>query len=406
VSLRLAYMTGQYPRVTDTFIQREVAMLRELGHHVVTFSVRKPPEDQNVGAETEAERKTTIYLLPPRGLFSAHLDLLLRSPKNYFLAFALACKTCPPGFRAIALQIAYFAEAAMVARLMKRDSLSHLHNHLADSSCSVAAIASQMGGFTFSFTTHIELNDEPKRWWVGEKIRRALFVNCISYFGRGQMMYLSSPEFWSKLRVVHCGVAPTVFEVKKHVGRGNHVLFVGRLAPAKGLPILLDALAQLEDVTLTIAGDGPEREFLQHEARRLDINERVVFLGYQSQEQVRALLRRVDVFAMTSLVEGIPVVLMEAMAAGVPVVATNISGIPELVHDGQNGFLVPPSDATATALAIRRLIEAADLRNQFALAGRKTIEEGFDLHAESRWLASILTAALAGGNKAVRPTRH
>jgi colanic acid/amylovoran biosynthesis glycosyltransferase len=396
-------MTGQYPRVTDTFIQREVAMLRELGHHVMTFSIRKPPEDQNVGAETAAERKATVYVLPPRRLLRAHLDQLLRSPKNYFRAFALAWKSCPPGTRAIALQMAYFVEAAMVAQLMRKNSLSHLHNHFADSSCSVAAIAAQMGGFTFSFTTHIELNDEPKRWWVGEKIRRALFVNCISHFGRSQMMYLSPPELWNKLRIVHCGVTPSLFEVKKHIGRGQHVLYVGRLAPAKGLPVLLDAIAQLDGVMLTIAGDGPEREFLQNQVRSLDIVDRVTFLGYQSQQEVRALLKRVDAFAMTSFVEGVPVVLMEAMAAGVPVVATYISGIPELVHDGRNGFLVAPSDATATASAIRRLLEDADLRDQFAKAGRKTIEQEFDLQAESRWLASILTGALAGRNEGVRP---
>jgi colanic acid/amylovoran biosynthesis glycosyltransferase len=406
VSLRLAYMTGQYPRVTDTFIQREVAMLRELGHHVVTFSVRKPPEEKNIDAEIAAETKSTVYLLPPRGLLNSHLNQIFRSPRSYLLALALAWKTCPPGIRAMVLQIAYFAEAAIVAQLMKKDALSHLHNHFADSSCSVAAIAAQMGGFTFSFTTHIELNDEPKRWWVGEKIRRALFVNCISHFGRSQLMYFSSPEHWDKLRIVHCGVTPTLFDVKKHSGRAHHVLYVGRLAPAKGLPVLLDAIARLSDVTLTIAGDGPERAFLQDKARRLGIVERVTFLGYQSQKQVRALLQHVDVFAMTSFVEGIPVVLMEAMAAGIPVVATYISGIPELVRNGQNGFLVPPSDANATVSAIRRLTDDADLRNQFAIAGRETIEQEFDLQAEARWLASILIGALAGRNEGVRPPRH
>ena len=260
-----------------------------------------------------------------------------------------------------------------------------------------------MGGFTFSFTTHIELNDEPMRWWVDEKIRRALFVNCISYFCRSQMMYLSRPNCWKKLRVVHCGLDADLYEAKRHEGRGDQVLYVGRLAPAKGLPILLEAIAQLEDVKLTIAGDGPDREMLEEKARVLNISERVTFLGYQSQQQVRALLKSADAFAMSSFVEGIPVVLMEAMAAGVPVVATCISGIPELVRDGLNGFLVSPGDVTTTASAIGRLLEDADLRNRFAIAARKTIERDFDIRAELRWLALILASALAGKCAGIRP---
>jgi glycosyltransferase involved in cell wall biosynthesis len=396
-------MTGQYPRVTDTFIQREVATLRELGYHVQTVSVRKPPENQNVGDETEAARKSTVYLLPPSGLIRAHLGQFLLSPKRYFGALALAWTTCPPGVRAMARQIAYFAEAAMLARLMKRKSLLHLHNHFADSSCSVAAIAAEMGEFTFSFTTHIELNDEPKRWWVDEKIRRALFVNCISYFGRSQLMYLSPPECWTKLRIVHCGVDPNLFQVKKHQGRGDKILYVGRLAVAKGLPILLEAVAKIEGIQLDIAGDGSERKHLEEQAGALNISERVKFLGYQSQQQVRRLMKDADAFVMSSFVEGVPVVLMEAMAAGVPVVATRISGIPELVRDGQNGFLVSPGDAKAAAHAIRCLLEDAELRNEFAAAGRETIEREFNIQTESSWLARILTSALAGKSEGLRP---
>jgi colanic acid/amylovoran biosynthesis glycosyltransferase len=357
VSLRLAYMTGEYARVTDTFIQREVMTLRALGHHVQTFSVRKPPKEENIGAETMAARKSTVYLLPPRGIFAAHLAQLLSSPRRYFSALALAWKNCPPGVRAMALQIAYFAEAAMLARLIKKHSLSHLHNHFADSSCSVAAIAAEMGGFTFSITMHgpAELY-EPNFWWIGEKIRRALFVNCISHFCRSQAMLFAPVDCWEKLRIVHCGVDPDLFEVKRHQGPGERLLFVGRLAKAKGLPILLEATAKVEGATLDIAGDGPDRSMLEDKARSLSISDRVNFLGYQSQQQVRKLLTQADVFVMSSFAEGLPVVLMEAMAAGVPVVATDVAGIPELVRDGHSGLLVSPGDASAAG---KRICEIA-----------------------------------------------
>ena len=199
VSLRLAYLTGQYPRATDTFIQREVATLRGLGHHVQTFSVRKPPTTEAIGSDAASTSISTIYLLPPHGLLAAHLIQLLLAPKKYLSALALAWKTSPPGIRAMARQAAYFAEAAILVRLMRKHSLPHLHNHFGDSSCSVAAIASVMGGFTFSFTLHGPAEFyEPRFWWIGEKIRLALFVNCISHFCRSQAMTLVPVDYWGK----------------------------------------------------------------------------------------------------------------------------------------------------------------------------------------------------------------
>ena len=404
VSLRLAYLTGQYPRPTDTFIQREVAALRALGHHVQTFSVRRPPETENVGPETAAERKSTVYLLPPRDLIGSHLLQLLFGPAKYFSALRLAWKRCPPGILAMARQFAYFAEAGMLAGLMRKHSLSHLHNHFSDSSCSVAAIAAEMGGFTFSFTMHGPGEFfEPKLWWIDEKIKLALFVNCISYFCRSQAMIFAPLDCWDKLRIVHCGVEPSLFEVKHHEGRGSRLLFVGRLTAAKGLPILLDAVARLEGATLDIVGDGPDREMLECYAQACDVSSRVRFLGYRAQQEIRELLKQADVFVMSSFAEGVPVVLMEAMAAGVPIVATRIAGIPELVRDGHTGLLVSPGDVDATAHAVRRLLDDPDLRNCLAIAGRATVEREYDVQAESRWLATILTSALIGKNEGLRP---
>ena len=394
--MRLGFLTGQYPRATDTFIQREVAMLRSLGYHVQTFSIRKPPATENVSAEVEAIRRSTIYLLPPANLLRAHLTQLFSSPKRYLSALSLAIRTCPPGFRALLRQGAYFAEAAMLAQLMREHSLSHLHNHFSDSSCSVAAMAAELGGFTFSFTMHGPAEFlEPRLWWIDEKVRRALFVNCISHFCRSQAMLFSPVDCWDKLMIVHCGVEPDLFEMRQHTGRGKKLLFVGRLAAAKGLPVLLDAIAKLDDVTLEIAGDGPDRLMLVEQARRLGIAERVRFLGYQSQAQVRDLLKQADIFVLTSFAEGVPVVLMEAMAAGVPVITTRIAGIPELVKDGESGLLIAPGDAGATAAAIHQLVEDPSLRTRLAAAGRRKVEQEFDIGVEARRFAAILARALA-----------
>ena len=279
VQLRVGYITGHYPRATDTFIQREVSMLRALGHHVQTFSVRKPPETENVSREIGLERASTIYLLPPHALIRAHLKHVLSSPRRYFSAVALAWKHRSPGLRGTGRQIAYFAEAGMLARLMQKHSLSHLHNHFADSSCSVVALAAAMGG-TFSFTMHGPAEFfEPKQWWIGEKIRRALFVNCISYFCRSQAMVFAPLSCWKKLRIVHCGIDPALFSFRNHQASGRHLLFVGRLTVEKEIPILLKSVSEIDGATLDIAGDGPDRESLIAEARRLGILIASVFLA-------------------------------------------------------------------------------------------------------------------------------
>lgn len=406
MTLRVAYMTGEYPRATDTFIQREVKALRQHGVHVETFSVRRPAEKESVGPEQQAEQEGTHYLLPPSPLelIKAHGAALVTSPVRYVSALRLALRTRPPGLKAWLRQMAYFGEAGLVARRMRSHRLMHLHNHLIDSSCTVAMLAAEMGGFSFSFTMHGP--DFELVWWrLDEKIRRALFVCCISHYCRSQGMVFGPPEKWERMHIVHCGVDPALFVPVRHEGPGHRLLFVGRLAAAKGLPILVDAVARLRKtrpgLQLTIAGDGPDRQQLQEMCRRLGIESAVRFMGYQAQAQVRELLRESDVFAMASFAEGVPVVLMEAMAAGVPVVATRIAGIPELVEDGRCGFLVPPGDPDALTHRIEELLADSDLRNAFASAGREKVECEFNLAHESERLHEILTARLEGRAVAV-----
>jgi colanic acid/amylovoran biosynthesis glycosyltransferase len=404
--LRVAYMTGQYPRATDTFIQREVAALRGRGVFVQTFSIRKPEAKENVGPEQQAEGARTHYVLPARfaAILRAHAGLLLAKPRRYLAALKTALTVRPPGVKAMVWQAAYFVEAGVVADRAAALKLSHLHNHFSNSSCSVAMLAAQLGGFTFSFTMHGPAEFyEPKYWRIDEKIRRALFVACISNFCRSQAMVFAPQECWEKLHIVHCGVDPADFNsagVKPPSGEGSRLLFVGRLAGVKGLPILLDAVARLKQghpgIELTVAGDGPDREKLVAQSQRLGIGANVRFPGYQSQRQVRELLGRTDVFVMASFAEGVPVVLMEAMAARVPVVATQIAGVPELVEDGVSGFLVPPGDPIALADKVDRLLRDGNLRCDFGRAGSEKVSRDFNILTEAEKLCQILTTAIAG----------
>jgi colanic acid/amylovoran biosynthesis glycosyltransferase len=402
--LRIGYMTGQYPRATDTFIQREVAALRGRGVFVQTFSIRKPASKENVGPEQQAEGASTFYVLPARfsAALRAHFRLLLGKPRRYLLSLKTALTVRPAGLKALVWQAAYFVEAGVVADRVAALQLAHLHNHFSNSSCSVAMLAAQLGGFTFSFTMHGPAEFyEPKYWRIDEKIRRALFVACISNFCRSQAMVFAPRAFWEKLHIVHCGVNPADFDSgsDRTDAQAMRLLFVGRLAGVKGLPILLDAVARLRQshprLKLTVAGDGPDGEMLKDQSKRLGIEANVDFVGYQSQQQVRELLFNTDVFVMASFAEGVPVVLMEAMAARVPVVATQIAGVPELVENGVSGLLVPPGDAVALASKIDRLLHDKELRAELGRAGREKVSRDFNLHTEAEKLCEIFMASLA-----------
>ena len=408
--MRIAYLTGEYPRATDTFIQREVANLRSMGADVHTFSIRRTDDEHIVGEEQKIERDRTFYILPPNllNIIVVHLSLLLTSPQKYIETIKLAWSTSQPGLRGAFYQLFYFLEAGIVAQQIKKRQIQHLHNHIAEASGTVAMLAAQMGGFTYSFTLHGPyIFFKAYQWRLDEKIKRALFVCCISNFARSQGMIFAPTDKWHKMHIIHCGVDPVLFNAVSHQQQGKRLLFVGRLAAAKGLPILLESLAiikkQHPGVELTVVGDGSDRKDLQQMTVSLGLSQNVNFVGYKSQTEVREYFQQTDVFVMSSFAEGIPVVLMEAMAAAVPVVATQIAGISELVEDGINGYLVAPGNSDILAVRIAKLLKYSELRTEFGIAGRAKVEKDFNIHYEAARLYQLINSALENRVEAIRP---
>lgn len=393
-------MLGTYPRATDTFIQREVQAVRAAGVEVETFAVRTPGEDQLVGPEQRTEHARTSYLLAsgPGALTGAVLRLLVRHPLRWGQAAATAWSGRLPGARDTLLLVVYFAEAALLARRARAGRIDHLHNHFGDQSGTVTMLAAQLAGLPFSMTVHgPDIFFDRQRWRLDVKTDRAAFVACISHFSRSQVMSVSDPAGWSRLHIVHCGVTPSVFAEPVDDPARLSLLTVGRLDRVKGVDVLLEALrlvgAQGQRPHLDIVGDGPDRARLERRVRDLGLTGQVSFLGYLDQAQVRERLRQTDVFALPSFAEGVPVVLMEAMAARVPVLATNVMGVSELVDDGVVGFLVPPGDARALAERLQALIACGPAqRRNMGGAGRRKVEQEFDVGVEGRKLAALFAS--------------
>ncbi len=405
---RIAYLTSLYPAMSHTFILREIEALRRLGFDVLPCAIRRPDIGKLPGAPEQKAAAETYYVLAAARklwpLFAAQGQLFSR-PGRYFRTLMLAWQTSAPGMRARLYQLIYFAEATVLARYLRKKNVTHLHNHFADVSANVAMLTAELADIPFSYTLHgpAELF-EPQRWHLREKTARAAFVACISHFARSQVMYFADPEHWHKLKIIHCGVEPELYDRPKN-SLGNEttrLLFVGRLTAIKGLRVLLEAFAEAQKqhggLQLTLVGDGDDRAHLERLAAPL--GDAVQFTGYQTQEQVAAQLNAADIFVLPSFAEGVPVVLMEAMASTTPVISSLLAGIPELVEDGVSGYLVRPGDAQMLAARIKDLAGNPERRFTMGLAGREKIRAEFNVAPEAARIASLF---LEGPGKPIRP---
>ena len=188
-------------------------------------------------------------------------------------------------------------------------------------------------------------------------------------------------EYWMKfepgtVRVVHNGspAPPSAVAPVSSVPGELRIGAVGRLAPEKGIDVLMSAMGSVPSARLLVVGDGPHREALEVLAKAVGVADRVEFLGWVAQPWSAKV--HVDVLAMPSFHEGLPMVLVEAMLAGLPVVATRVGGIPEVVVDGANGLLVEPRDIFGLSEALRRMADDPALRHAMASKARADAIEG------------------------------
>lgn len=399
---RVAYLTSWYPTVSHTFILREVAALRRLGIEVLPASIRQSPPEQHPGEAEKAEALRCFNVLPAvkrPGTLIAAVGFALARPLRLTRTASLAWKMRRVGLRGIVWQMAYLIEAIILAHWLTRNNVDRLHTHFTGGVATAGMLACKLASdIPWSLTVHgpADFND-PSGWRLGLKVKHADFVACISHFARSQIMIHADPADWAKLRIVHCGIDPSLYErVANLPSKTVELLFVGRLVPLKGLRILLEAMAQVKTpVRLTIVGDGPDRAALETAAAPLGAQVR--FTGYLSQTQVADTLAASHIVVLPSFAEGVPVMLMEAMVSGLPVIAARIAGTGELVEEDVSGRLVPPGDPEALAQAIDTLAADPDLRQRMGTQGRAHVLAEFDGRAEAGRLAALFAGTLGDG---------
>ena len=398
---RLAYLVSTYPTLSMIFVLREVRGLRALGFQIETASINPPDRPMEKMTADEASEASHTYCVKRHGLpgaLLAHITALFNNAKGYGRGLALVNRMAELDLKRWFYQFMYLTEALMVGRWMRQKELAHLHVHLASQAATVGLYVKTIFGFGYSITVHgpDEFFDAGRQA-LGRKAAAADFLCCISSFARSQMMKHSAYMYWHKMVVTPLGVDVEQFAARpeREAAEVFEILCVGRLVAAKGQHMLIDAVAQLTEegrkVRLRLVGGGAGAETLRVHTARLDQPEIVVFEGPINQDRIRDFYAQADVFALPSFAEGLPVVLMEAMAMEIPCLSTHINGIPEMIRDGQDGLLVPPSDLESLTHALRRLMDDPKLRLRLARNGRKRIVERYNLPRNLERLAAVFS---------------
>jgi colanic acid/amylovoran biosynthesis glycosyltransferase len=400
--MKLIYVTSMLPfGPNEAFFIPEVRELRAKGCDVVVVPMW--PRGPVVHSDAN-ELLPLVNARPPWSLavMGAAAGEALTQPRAVLRVARVMARS--RSLKVFAKNAAIFAKGLWLARIARAERADHIHAQWASASATMAYVASELSGVSWSFTAH--------RWdiaennLIAEKAASATFVRAIDVAG-GDEIAVHMKESARKLRVIHMGVPNSVVAVRE-VARCDgplRIVVAANLVEKKGHVFALDAVLAVKKRGITVAvdfaGGGPLEGELRARAKALGLESEVHFLGVVPHDRLLGGLRegRWDVALLPSIVtgdgerEGIPVFLIEAMACGVPVVSTATGGIPELLAKG-GGILVPQRDVPALASAIETLARTPSLREELGSQGVSRVRADFTVESS---ITEILECMTGGG---------
>jgi glycosyltransferase involved in cell wall biosynthesis len=434
-SRTVAYVMKAFPRLSETFIAHEIHQLERLGLALRLYAI-KQEEEPRVHPVVGTIRAPLAHLPAATSLSGAALTRWLRDNLPAFGRAQLAVAARHPlrylATLAAALRLAWqhrgrdeagrmrlrkvyvkeFLQAGWIAAdLLRRPEVGHLHGHFCHGVATVTWFAARLTGLGFSFTAHAkdlyqrELN--PGRL-LERKLGAARFVATCTC-ANAQVLRARHPRP-DDVHAIYHGLDTDWFAPLAQAGNAEAaaplILAVGRLVEKKGFDQLVQACARLRDAgvafrCLIVGERGAAQPAIEAAIAAQGLQPQVRLHGALTQDELRRLYAEARVFALPCQVmddgdrDGFPNVLAEAMAMGVPVVSTRISGIPELIDDGEHGLLVEPRDAAALAAALQRVLGDDGLRERLARGGRARICERFDSRVTTRTLRDLFVRQLA-----------
>jgi colanic acid/amylovoran biosynthesis glycosyltransferase len=400
---RVAYVLLWFPEPSQTFVLDEVNTLARLGLDVQVYTLYGPrPASRLAGLARP--------LVPVHHLGIAATPRLLRD----LLRLNRTRNSGAASFlRRVALRRWRSLETAgealwaifagvHLAGVMAADGISHLHAPWANGPATAAWVASKESGIPFSFSARAH-DLYPPDGALEEKMAAAAFIRTNTLLNQKYLAGLC-PNLAGKVVKVYNGVSlmPPASRAAGHPP--YHLLAVGRLVPKKGFPVLLAACRLLAaaglDFHLTLAGDGPERGKIRKLIDQQGLLDRVSLPGWVPHRDMVQLLAQADLLVMPSLIapsgdrDGIPNVILESLLCEVPVVASAVAGIPEVVRDGDTGWLVPPGHPAALAQAVLAALTDPNEARRRAAQGRTMVSRDFDSERNYTRLKELFETAI------------
>lgn len=404
---KVAYILLHFPYLTETFVAEEIQALQTSGVDVQIISLL----DAGPGPVQSVSQRLLLHTWYAPGidafaLWRAQFHYLRRSPGIYLSSLLKLLrqpyKARPPV--SFLKRLMTFLKAVAVARHLEGSDLQVLHSHFAWLSGAATWICARLLDLPYTVTVHAFDIYSQKNDLLCLICEEASHVITISDYNRQQIRSLCGCQL-NTISVIHCGVNLESFQEQSQTvaeranGSQLKILSVGSLVTKKGHRHLIAACHVLKvqglDFDCSIIGGGPDEAALRQQIQANGLQEQVRLLGPLSHSDIMAAYQQHDLFVLASVVapdgdrDGIPVVLMEAGALGKPLLSTQVSGIPELVIDGQTGMLVPPGDAIALAKAIMIMANDPTLQSTLGSNARELVQAKFNIEGCVQELSRI-----------------
>jgi glycosyltransferase involved in cell wall biosynthesis len=407
--MKIAYLSNSFPEPTESYIWEEICELRQRNWEVLPCSVERPAPSLS---SLERFALQTLYVFPLQLRPSCKASW--RCISHLFLIRDLigrAIRGPEPWSRRLRA-LAHTWLGAYLAELLRETKIKHIHIHHGYFSAWVGMAAARFLHASFSMTLHgsdllVRAN------YLDVKLKHCRFCMTVSEFNR-RHIHDRYPEIDSrKILVQRLGIDPAIWQAANQ-GRGNghlSILSVGRLHPVKNYGFLVLACRALKArgvrFRCAIAGEGEERGRLERLISQLELEQEVRLLGRVPRERLPELYAAADAVVLTSNSEGVPVTLMEAMAMERVVLAPKITGIPEIVLDGQAGFLYLPNSMESFLTRLELILHGGKHLAEIRQAARQQIEAHFNSRLNLPAFATCFLEQLNSANKsAFRLTRE
>ncbi len=406
----IAYLLKKFPRLSETFVLNEILRQEELGTPVHVFARREVDDEPR--HPQFSQLKAQVELVPSasgsdpwRELF-LHEDLNSVSLDHFASVVRDVLQYDHPRLHKV------ITEALYVRRRAAELGVDHIHVHFATDSAYVAMLVRELGGPTYSITAHAKdiYRSAVHSGLLSRMIEGSEFTVTVCDANVVHLNNILTEAAAKRVRRLYNGIDLELFEWTDSGRDEDHVIGVGRLVPKKGFEVLLRALALMREegrvVQTTIVGTGTEAEALAALIVELDLGDYVTLTGAQNQAFVQALMARATVHCLPCVVDtdgnkdALPTVLLESISGGLPCISTTVSGIPEILDQGEAGIIVEQGDVQGTAQALVRLLDDAQLRAQFAKRGRAHAEESFDAKKQAIILKAWFDEVGDGGKQA------